>query len=66
MRMKKEKELLKDTINSVEVLEFLKGARTLKRQLKLIRGIKLDEKEEQVIKTILEDLKKQFSLFNVK
>lgn len=65
MKMKKEKLILKDTDNSVEVLEFLKSARTLKRQLQLIRGIKLDEKEEQVIKTVLEDLKGRFSLFNV-
>lgn len=65
MKMKKEKKVLEGTDNSTEVLEFLKSARTLKRQLMLIRGINLEAKEEELIKTILEDLRKQFSLFKV-
>lgn len=65
MKMKKEKKALEGTDNSTEVLEFLKSARTLKRQLMLIRGINLEAKEEEIIKTILEDLRKQFSLFKV-
>jgi len=65
MKMKKEKKALEGTDNSTEVLEFLKSARTLKRQLMLIRGINLEAREEEIIKTILEDLRKQFSLFKV-
>lgn len=65
MKMKKEKKALEGTENSTEVLEFLKSARTLKRQLMLIRGINLESKEEEIIKTVLEDLRKQFSLFKV-
>jgi hypothetical protein len=65
MKMRKERKALADSENAIEVLEFLKSARTLKRQLMLIRGIQLDECEEQTIKTVLEDLRKQFSLFRV-
>lgn len=65
MKMKKEKKALEGTDNSTEVLEFLKSARTLIRQLKLIRGINLEAKEEEIIKTVLEDLRKHFSLFKV-
>lgn len=65
MKMKKEKEILGNSNNAIEVLEFLKSARTLKRQLMLIRGIDLEVNEEEIIKTILLDLRKQFSLFKV-
>lgn len=65
-RMHKERAELEGSENIEEVLEFLKTARTLKRQIKLIRGIRLEDKEEKIIKNILEDVKKQFSLFNVK
>lgn len=63
--MQKERKKLNGSINSNEVLEFIKTARTLKRQVKLIRGIRLEDKEEDSIKIVLEDLKKQFTLFRV-
>ena len=65
MKLKKEKELLNGSSNFEEVLEFIKTARTLKRQVKLIRGISLETREEEVVKTILEDLRAQFTLFKV-
>lgn len=63
--MTKEKQELAGQENIEEVLEFLKSARMLKRQIKLIRGIKLTEKEEEVVEKVLKELKKAFSLFNV-
>lgn len=65
MKMTKEKQELVGQENIEEVLEFLKSARMLKRQIKLIRGIKLTEKEEEVVEKVLKELKKAFSLFNV-
>lgn len=65
MRQPKEKAMLGNSKNVEEVIEFIKTARTLKRQIKLVRGINLEAEEEQVIKTVLEELKKQFLMFKV-
>lgn len=65
MRMTKEKEKLKDQENVEEILEFLKSARMLKRQIKLIKGINLTERENQVISEVLGQLKNEFSLFKM-
>ena len=65
MRMTKEKEKLKDQDNAEEILEFLKSARMLKKQIKLIRGINLTEREKQIISEVLDQLKKEFSLFKL-
>lgn len=63
MKMRKEKAKLKGQENIEEVLEFLKSARMLKKQIRLIRGIDLNEREEEVIKEVLGDLTKEFMLF---
>lgn len=65
MKMQKEKKILKNEENIEEVLEFLKSARMLKKQIKLIRGIGLTEKEETVVKTVLKELKDELTLFKV-
>lgn len=65
MKMTKEKEKLKGQENEEEVLEFLKNARMLKRQIRLIRGIELSEHEEKVVKEVLSELKKDFTLFKI-
>lgn len=63
MKMTKEKEQLNGQENAEEVLEFLKSARMLKKQIRLIRGIELSEKEEYVVKEVLRELKMEFTLF---
>jgi hypothetical protein len=65
MKMTKEKEKLKGQENTEEVLEFLKNARMLKKQIRLIRGIELTEREEEVVKEVLSELKKEFTLFKI-
>lgn len=65
MRMTKEKEKLKDQENVEEILEFLKSARMLKRQIKLIKGINLTDQENYVIREVLGQLKNEFSLFKM-
>lgn len=65
MKMTKEKEQLKGSENVEEVLEFLKSARMLKKQIRLIRGISLEDREEEVVQQVLKELKKEFALFKV-
>jgi hypothetical protein len=65
MKMKKEKEKLNGQENVEEVLEFLKNARMLKKQIRLIRGIELTDREEEVVKEVLGELKKEFTLFKI-
>ena len=65
MRMTKDKVKLKGEEHIEEVLEFLKSARMLKKQIKLIRGIELSEFEEEEVKKVLGELKKEFTLFKV-
>lgn len=65
MRMLKEKKLLKEEENVEEVLEFLKSARMLKKQIKLIKGIDLTEKEESIVKLVLKELKDELILFKI-
>lgn len=61
--MKKDKDTLTASNNETEVLEFLKTARTLKRQIKLVRGIDLERKEIEIINRVLIELSKEFALF---
>lgn len=61
--MKKDKDTLTASNNEIEVLEFLKTARTLKRQIKLVRGIDLERKEIEIINRVLTELSKEFALF---
>ena len=63
--IRKEKSELANSPNHAEVLEFIKTARTLKRQIKLVRGINLNDKEVEVIKKVLTELDVEFTLFNV-
>ena len=65
MRMLKEKKLLKEEENVEEVLEFLKSARMLNKQIKLIKGIDLTEKEESIVKLVLKELKDELILFKI-
>lgn len=65
MRMQKEKKLLSEEENVEEVLEFLKSARMLKKQIKLIKGIDLTEKEESIVKLVLKELKDELILFKI-
>lgn len=61
--MKKVKETLGKSKNAIEVLEFLKTARTVKRQMKLLRGLDLEEKETKIIKEVLDGVNKELSMF---
>lgn len=65
MRMKKEKDKLNGQEHIEEILEFLKSARMLKKQIRLIRGINLTEQEEKVVKEVLGELKKEFIFFKI-
>ena len=65
MKMQKEKKALAGEENIEEVLEFLKSARMLRKQIKLIKGLDLTEKEESVIKTVLKEVKEELILFKV-
>lgn len=65
MRMGREKSLLKGEQNIEEVLEFLKSARMLRKQAKLIKGIQLSEKEETVVRTVLKAIRDEITLFKI-
>jgi hypothetical protein len=60
---KEQNEKLKESENSIILLEFVKNARTLIRQTKLIHGIKLKESDEDVLKSVLAGLKSTITLF---
>lgn len=51
------------TKNETEVLEFLKTARELKRQIMLIKGIGLTSDEEQVVGKVLKELTSEMALY---
>ncbi len=65
VKVTKEKRMLQGEPNLTEVLELIKTARTLKRQVSLVRGIPTTKKEEEIIQKVLSDLKDQFSIFKV-
>ena len=65
MKMTKDKQKLSGQEHIEEVLEFLKSARMLKKQIRLIRGIELTDQEETVVKEVLGELKKEFTIFKV-
>lgn len=63
--MKNERTKLNESNNAEELLEFIRTARTLKRQIRLMRGIGLELEETDSIKLVLTDLKNEFALFRV-
>lgn len=53
------------TIQELALLELTKNARILQRQLKLMKGITLGEKERDSVKEIISNLEKEFNLFKI-
>jgi hypothetical protein len=63
--MKKETKKLKNSNNAEEILEFIRTARTLKRQIRLVSGIELEQKETNTIKLALSDLKNEIAILGI-
>lgn len=55
----------KKSIQELALLELTKNARILQRQLKLMKGMTLGEKEREMVKEIISSLEKEFNLFRI-
>lgn len=53
------------TVTELSLMELNKSARVMQRQLKLIRGMNLSQKDRDTVKEILELLEKEINLFRV-
>ena len=52
-------------IEKVAILELLKTARTMKRQLKILKGMQLCAEERSLLKKVLESVEDDCNLFRI-
>lgn len=57
--------MIKKTVTELSLMELNKSARIMQRQLKLIRGMELSQKDRETVKEILDLLEKEINLFRV-
>lgn len=55
--------MIKKTVTELSLMELNKSARIMQRQLKLIRGMQLNQQDRDTVKDILELLDKEINLF---
>ena len=52
-------------IEKAAILELLRTARTLKRQLKILKGIKLQEEEQVLLSEVIEKVEEECKHFKL-
>ncbi len=53
-----------DRIEKTAILELLRTARTMKRQLMILKSLNLDESEKKLMKEVVKTLKDDINGFN--
>ncbi|MDF3003306.1 MAG: hypothetical protein K0Q48_3425 [Bacillota bacterium] len=55
----------KSRIEKAAILELLRTARTMKRQLKILKGIALREEERKLLREVIEKVEEDCKLFKL-
>lgn len=58
-------DMSKVRIEKIAILELLRTARIIKRQLKILKGMRLVEEERKLLKDALESVEEDFNLFRI-
>jgi len=58
-------DMSKVRIEKTAILELLRTARIIKRQLKILKGMRLVEEERKLLKDALESVEEDFNLFRI-
>ena len=54
-----------DRIEKAAILELLRTARTMKRQLKILKGIQLSDKERRLLQDVINRVEEDCKIFKI-